>query len=64
MPKSIDDRVIGILLEVAETTKSRKLKLAAVDKVQEIRAKRPKRGPKPAPEPMSETDRLLGITKP
>jgi hypothetical protein len=63
MPASITDRVIRLLLEVAEKSKSVKLKMRALEKIDELQKTRKPRGPKPRPKPLTDVERLLGVQK-
>lgn len=63
MARSLTDRLLSVLLDVAETTKNTKLKLKTIDTILLLRANRPSKGRKPAPKPLTETERLLGTEK-
>jgi hypothetical protein len=60
MASSTTDRLIRLLLDVAETSKRSKVKLAAVEKIMALRQSQKRRGPAPKPKPLSEVERLLG----
>jgi hypothetical protein len=61
MSRSTTDRLLSLLLDVGESSRNVKLKLEAAKMVIALREKRPRKGPKPAPKPLTEAERLLGI---